>query len=249
MASSLALAGCGEAGDLEASAPPEPSATQSQRLDEGVSNDRRIIVYQTPSLQLYYVDNKGISRLVAQRTSAPVVSPDGRQVAYAKLPDTWNAGDPVVRSELYVLDGASGRSTQLTRGYDDTEPVWTPDGHSVLFQSTQRTGVPSLWKVRDNGSGIAQVTNQGCLTSSSSYIPNPASSETVEWSFDRRIIVYTTTSFSGGDVRVIRFDPTLNVLAAYSLGQGFAPEWTEQGTVIFQRNVDGQVVSVEVSVN
>lgn len=248
MASSLALAGCGEAGGTEAPG-TEPYATESQPLGQGASGDRRIIVYQTPSLQLYWVDQKGNARLVAQRTGTPVVSPDGRQVAYAKLPDTWNPGEPVVRSEIFVLDAASGRSTQVTRGYDDKSPLWSPDGHSVLFQSTLRTGVPSLWRVRDNGTGMAQVTNVGCLDSSSSYVPNPLSSETVEWAFERRIIVYTTTSLTSGEVRVIRFDHLLNVESAYSLGEGYGPKWTDHGTVTFLRNVDGQVVTIEVSVD
>jgi TolB protein len=253
MASSLAFAGCGEAGGAEASGGAEPYATESQRLDEsgdeGVSSDRRIIVYQTPSLQLYAVDKKGRTELLAERSGAPVLSPDGRQVAYAKLPDSWQAGNPVTRAELHVYDTRSGHSERVTRGNDDTEPVWTPDGRSLLFQSTKRSGMASLWKVKETGIDLEQVTNENCTGSSPAYIPNPLSSETVEWDADRRIIVYSTTSLTNGDVRVIRFDRALNVEAAYSLGVGYAPKWTDHGTVVFQRNVNGQVVTIEVSVD
>jgi TolB protein len=253
MASSLALAGCGEAGGVEASGGAEPYATESQRLDasgdEGVSNDRRIIVYQTPSLQLYAVDKKGNTELLAQRSGAPVLSPDGRQVAFAKLPDSWNAGDPVTRAELHVYDTRSGHSARVTRGHDDTEPVWTPDSRSLLFQSTKRSGMASLWKVKETGVDLEQVTNEDCTGSSPDYVPNPLSSTTVEWDADRRIIVYSTTSLTNGDVRVIRFDRSLNVEEAYSLGVGYAPKWTDHGTVVFFRDVNGQTLTIEVSVD
>ncbi len=248
IASSLALAGCGEA--MEAPVSTEPSASRSQTLDEGAVAERRIIVYQTTSLQLYTVDKKGNTQLLAQRSGAPVVSPDGLKAAYAKLPDTWQAGDPVVSAELYVFDSKSGKSKQLTRGHDDTEPVWTPDGSSLLFQSTKRSQMAALFKVKDNGKDLEQVTNVGGTRSNPSYIPNPASSTVVQWApTERRIIVYSTTSLTNGDVRVIDFDRALNVESAYSLGEGYSPKWTEQGTVVYSRKNGTQVVEVEVSVD
>lgn len=245
MASSLALAGCGEAG-AEASASTEPLTAESQSLKEGADAQRRIIVYQTSSLQLYTVDTNGNPRLVAQRSGPPVVSPDGSKVAYARLPDTWNVGDPVTQADLYVLD-SKGRSTLLTRGYDDTEPLWSPDGTILLFQSTRRTGMASLWKVRVSGAGLDQVTNEGSVRN---YVPNPASSTTVQWApTERRIIVYGTSSLINGDVRIIAFDRVLNMEQSYSLGVGYAPRWTDHGTVVFTQNNGGQLRDIEVSVD
>ncbi len=250
MASSLALAGCGEAGGTESA---DPYAEQAQRLeslpDEGLASERRIIVYSNTSLQLYVVDKSGSHTLVANRAGPPVISPDRRQVAYAKLPDSWSAGEPVVSADLHVLDLKSGRSVQLTQGYDDTEPVWTPDGLNLLFQSTRRSGVASLWKVRANGGALDQLTNETCSGGDPSYIPNPASSSTVQWApTERRIIVYSNTSRTNGDVRLIGFDRALAVRTAYSLGVGHSPRWTEQGTVIYSRNEGDTVVDIEVSV-
>jgi TolB protein len=243
MASSLALAGCGEA----VTETPGPAEVQSQ--EAAAVADRRIIVYSTTSAQLYMEDASGTTRLVAQRTGKPVVSPDGKKVAYAKLPDTWNVGDPVVRAELHVLD-LSGRATRLTSGHDDTEPVWTPDGKNLLFQSTARTGVGSLWKVKVAGSGLDQVTNEESDKTDPTYIPNPVSSTEVQWApTERRIIVYSTTSLTNGEVRVIGFDHLLNVEWAYSLGEGYSARWTDAGTVAFSQQLsDGQVKTVEVSV-
>ncbi|MCP3139037.1 TolB family protein [Pyxidicoccus xibeiensis] len=274
MVSSLALAGCGEAG-TEATASEALSAARTQALEtseegiaterriivypsametpeEGVATERRIIVYQlSASTSLYMVDTKGTTRLLALRAGTPVVSPDGRKVAYAKLPDTWVVGSPVQSAELHVVDTRNGVKDRLTSGYDDTEPVWTPDARSLLFQSTQRTqGVPALWKVRENGSGLQQVTNANCSPAEAAFIPNPASNTTVQWGPNqRRIIVYSTTAETNGDVRVIDFDGLLNVENAYSLGQGYGPKWTDQNTVVYSRKEGSQVVQVEVSVD
>ncbi|MFP2961425.1 TolB family protein [Myxococcus sp. 1LA] len=189
MASSLLLAACGGA-EAESLADAESQAVASQSLVEptGESADRRIIVYQTTSLQLMRVDNQGRSQLVAQRTGAPEVSPNGNRVAYAKLPDGYREGDAVHSAELYVLNANSGKSTQVTQGFDDSEPIWTPDGRIVLFQSTRRTGVPSLWRVKENGKDLKQLTNVGDSRLSAATIPNPAQGGTVEWDADRRIM-------------------------------------------------------------
>ena len=256
MASSLALAGCGEPGGTEGQGAAEPYAVESRQLnasssDEALVAERRLIVYQTTSLTLYAVASDGSTRMLAQRSGAPVMSPDGRQVAYSKLPDTYKAGDPVVRADLHVFDLKSGLVQQVTRGYDDVEPVWTPEGRSLLFQSTLRSGTPSLWAVRENGTGLHQLTNGAQVqVEGASLVPNPASSGTVQWSPDnqRRLIVYSTTSLTNGDVRVIDFSRSLEVQSAYSLGMGHSPRWTENGTVVFARNEGEKVIYIEVSV-
>lgn len=250
MASSLLLAACGGA---EALADAESTGVASQSLVEPSSEsaDRRIIVYQTTSLQLVRMDDQGASYVVAQRTGAPEVSPDGSRAAYAKLPDGYREGDAVRSSELYVLNASSGMSERVTQGFDDIEPVWTPDGRHVLFQSTLRSGAPALWRVKENGKDLKQLTNVGTSQFSSAHIPNPALGGTLEWDADRRIIVYTTTSLrqgEDGEVRVISFDKNYDVAAAYSLGKGFGPVWTDRGTVVYSRNEGGRVVSVEVRV-
>ncbi|WP_426749268.1 TolB family protein [Myxococcus sp. Y35] len=253
MTSSLVLAACGGAdGESLVDSESQAVASQSVVTPSTEDADRRIIVYQTTSLQLMRVDHKGTSHLVAQRTGEPAISSDGKRVAYAKLPDSYRAGDPVRSSELHVLNVSSGKSEQVTQGFDDSQPVWTPDGSVVLFQSTQRSGVPSLWRVKKNGKDLTQVTNKGSRSEmSSAHIPNPALGGTLEWDADRRIIVYTTTSLrqgEDGEVRVIAFDKNYDVASAYSLGRGFAPEWTERGTVVYSRNEGGRVVTIEARV-
>ncbi|MFY2556460.1 TolB family protein [Corallococcus terminator] len=251
MASSLALAACGPA-ELEetASARDAVVVEQAGALEtEGLVADRRIIVYLTGSQSLYAVQD-GRSTLVAKRSGAPSVSPDGREVVYAKLPDSWNVGDAVTRTELHVYNVKNGKDDKLTSGQDDLDPSWTPDGKRILFQSKNRSGLASFWSVKANGKDLDQVTNRGGPRSTDpAFVPTPASSTGVQWApNDRRIIVYFTSQTSDSEVRVVSFNQDLGVASAYSLGKGTSPQWTERGTVTFVRKVNGRDVRVEVSV-
>ncbi len=60
----------------------------------------------------------------------PVFSPDGKQIAFAR----WNGGD----FDIYVSAAAGGEAKRLTfQGEDDLPVSWTPDGQSVVFESTR----------------------------------------------------------------------------------------------------------------
>ncbi|WXH28293.1 Tol-Pal system protein TolB [Myxococcus stipitatus] len=250
MASSLALTACGGT-ELESAPTREPAVEKAGAPEtDAVVAERRIIVYLTGSQSLYALKD-GRSVLVAERSGAPSVSPDGREAVFAKLPDTWNKGDPVTRAELHVYDLRTGKVTPLTSGHDDQTPSWSPDGKSILFQSKSRSGVSSFWRVKPNGKGVTQVTNKPSPGSPAlSVVPTPMEDTGVEWApQERRIIVYLTAQPTGSEVRVVSFDRKLDVTSAYSLGQGTSPRWAESGTLVFLREVKGQLTEVEVSVD
>jgi Tol biopolymer transport system component/DNA-binding winged helix-turn-helix (wHTH) protein len=79
----------------------------------------------------------------------PALSPDGSQVAFA-----WTGTNPQDPYSVYVKrigeDGAR-RITETPSGASDANPVWTPDGSSVLF--FRRAGAPN--------SGIYVAPSQG----------------------------------------------------------------------------------------
>jgi Tol biopolymer transport system component/imidazolonepropionase-like amidohydrolase len=78
---------------------------------------------------------------------APVISPDGTQVAFAALGDLWVM--PVGPSTAL---GASGQARQLTNDrFVEMQPSWSPDGRSLAY-SSDRDGSMDLW-VRDLASG------------------------------------------------------------------------------------------------
>lgn len=74
---------------------------------------------------------------------SPVVSPDGRWIAYGFLPE------PVARQhDIYLLSTDGSAETLIVEHPADDIPVaFTPDGSHLLFRSS-RTGDQSLWAVR-----------------------------------------------------------------------------------------------------
>ncbi len=71
---------------------------------------------------------------------SPVVSPDGRSIAFVALGDLW------------LLPVGSGTPIQLTNDESaDADPAWSPDGRELAF-TTDRDGTMNVW-VRDLQTG------------------------------------------------------------------------------------------------
>ncbi|PYU78524.1 MAG: S9 family peptidase [Acidobacteria bacterium] len=95
------------------------------------------------------------------------------------------------RDHLYVFDIASKKTAQLTSGdFDDSEPVWSPDGKSLAFTSNRSTPDPDrnyntdIWVAAadntDKGAHLTQVTT------------NPGSDRSPTWSPDGKWIAFVT---------------------------------------------------------
>lgn len=95
------------------------------------------------------------------------------------------------RTHLYVFDVASKKVTQITSGdYDDNEPAWSPDGHSLAFTSNRSTPDPDrnyntdIWVVAadnaDKGAHLTQVTT------------NPGADRSPAWSPDGKWIAFVS---------------------------------------------------------
>lgn len=74
------------------------------------------------------------------------VSPDGASIIFDMLGD------------IYLLPIAGGRAIPLTRGMAlDTQPVYSPDGRSILFVS-DRSGAENLWLMDADGQNARQIS-------------------------------------------------------------------------------------------
>jgi uncharacterized protein YgiM (DUF1202 family) len=61
--------------------------------------------------------------------------------------------------EIYVLDPATGLTTQLTNNpANDIDPQWSPDGTQIAFAS-DRDGDYELYVMKPDGSDVKQLTN------------------------------------------------------------------------------------------
>lgn len=249
MASSLLLAACGEGVDTTGSASPELMTGQQEQAAQA---DRRIILYRTPTGELYFKNNRGQELLVAARASSPVFSPDGQRATFSVMPATWNVDDEVTSSELHVIELGSGRVSQVTAGNADFAPVWTPDSRFLLFVSTTRAEETSFWRVKANGKSLERLS----LPAEESvgpqerriilYLAPPESDSEVQFGpLERRIILYKTEGAQGqSEIITASFTPSFEVETVNNLGPGTGPKWTEQGTVVFMR--DGEQIEVSV---
>jgi Tol biopolymer transport system component len=96
----------------------------------------------------------------AGRAQWPTWSPDGRRLAVqvGRYDRNDHSHD---RSDIWVIDLASGRATNLTPGDDpwlDETPSWSPDGRSIVFQST-RSGRFEVWRMNADGGAPVQLTH------------------------------------------------------------------------------------------
>jgi eukaryotic-like serine/threonine-protein kinase len=77
------------------------------------------------------------------------LSPDRRQVVFAQLTPIPS---PQSRSDIWLMDLATGRATRLTDDANGSDPAWSPDGKYIVFNS-YRQGAHSLYMRASDGSG------------------------------------------------------------------------------------------------
>ncbi len=101
------------------------------------------------------LDTLEVQRLTAPPASwdgdwTPVLSPDGRKVAFVRGPES------AVR-DLYVMNAAGGEPKRLTNdGRLILGLAWTADSRDVVF-SSNRNGSFSLWQVPAAGGGVTPL--------------------------------------------------------------------------------------------
>jgi Tol biopolymer transport system component len=104
-----------------------------------------------PDLELVWVTRQGqVSQSIIPpgRFDNPTLSPDGRRVALA-------IARPGEAKDVWVIDLARGTRTPLTSGgANDFNPLFTPDGREVIFESEQP--VFDLYERAADGSGTAK---------------------------------------------------------------------------------------------
>lgn len=93
--------------------------------------------------------------LELRRVGSPVVSPDGRAVAYTIRTTDWEANQ--YRTQIWV--GSADGTRQLTFGEGSSQqPAWSPDGKWLAFVS-DRSGTRQLYRLAVDGGEAEPLTS------------------------------------------------------------------------------------------
>ncbi len=115
----------------------------------------------------------------------PHISPDGSRLALAVGPGASH--------DVYVDDLARGNLIKITFTGRERQPVWTPDGKHLVYDTQASTG--AMWWIRADGAG----TPQPLLQNTSTLIP-------YSFSPDGRLAYSTGSSRTGVDIWTLPLD-------------------------------------------
>jgi Tol biopolymer transport system component len=150
--------------------------------------------------------------LLVTALSLAVAAPQRAEIVFARV---WpNAG----QVGLFISDADGGNEHPLVGlGAIDYDPVWAPDGSSILFTS-DREGSADLFRVKPDGTGLERLTD------------SPAYDDQAAFSPDGRQIVFVTTR-NGGTADLWTMDLATRKGKALTSGPGgdFRPSWSPDG--------------------
>ena len=121
--------------------------------------------------------------------------------------------------------------TQLTDGYREEGPVWSPDGGRLAFIGSARDGTSHLFVMNADGSGQTPLASRGGASPFLSPVP--------AWSPDGSRIAYTARIADRSGIFVINADGSGETRLTDPAGAGAA--WSPNGSKIaFVGSVIGQ---------
>jgi dipeptidyl aminopeptidase/acylaminoacyl peptidase len=114
------------------------------------------------------------------RIAEPLVSPDGKWVAYTVSTPDMEANRGA--SNIWVAPTAGGAAMQLTQSGHDSSPVWSPDGKTLAFLSS-RSGDSQVYLLSMEGGEAHALTKLS------------TGADIVKWSPDGKTIAFTSSVY------------------------------------------------------
>src|SRR5262249_14750606 len=129
----------------------------------------------TAGTHLFIVDRTGKAVDPDRPTASyqhPVLSPDQQLIAFSRAEQN---------TDIWIQDVTRGTTTRFTfdPGIADL-PLWSPDGHRVVFSSNRETGVFNLYEKQSGGVAEEKV-----------LLRTDHTKIATDWSPDGRYIIYT----------------------------------------------------------
>ncbi len=198
----------------------------------------------------------------------PRISPDGTRVVVEVVIS------PNFASQVWIVD-LERRTLNPAGGERDTGyPVWTPDGKSVIYRHGEgglyrqpADGSEGAQLVDSPGSSfrVMDVSRHGVVAVAkgspqddiqtfhlgtgvmSDFLATPAREYMASFSPDGRWLAYTSNESGRDEVYVRPFPRTEGVARLVSIGGGSGPVWAPNGSTLYYRGADGDMMAVPVT--
>jgi TolB protein len=159
-------------------------------------------------------------------TLSPAWASDGAKLAFSAT----RAGDP----EIFTSDANGGNVKQVTsfRG-PDVSPTWNPKTNSQIAWCSGRTGLPQIYIMGSDGTGVQRMTDGGYATSPS-WSP---SGQLLAFSWNRK---YGPGAPGGQDIYIMDIASKRWTQLTHDEGRQDFPSWSPDGRhIVFQRENGG----------
>jgi Tol biopolymer transport system component len=159
---------------------------------------------------------------------------EGTNIAAALSPDRSTLAVDVL-SAIWLLPAAGGTALRLTDELQDaTQPHWSPDGSTLVFQSF-RDGTYQLWTVGRDGQGLKQLTK------------NDYDNREPQFSPDGKRIAFCSDQSGSNDVWLL--DPATGAQTRITTGDSEEgmPAWSSDGRRIVCTVDDSAIDAVDIA--
>jgi TolB protein len=166
-------------------------------------------------------------------TESPAWAPSGNELAYASAPNG--------SFEIWVADSNGNLGRRITSFHGgNVSPSYNPKTGAQIAFISDRTGLPQLYIMNSDGSGVQQMTDGG-YASSPSWSPN---GQFIAFAWDRK---YGPGAPGGQDIYVMEVATKKWTQLTHDGGRCDFPSWSPDGRhIAYANSADGHAEHMRI---